>query len=262
MNVIYLGFGSTPVCASKQPTVKPTVPSVQPTQEPSASSPQPTAEPSLQPSPEPSAEPTLYQSVNIPSVDSQALEDLYVSTCGAHLNYGSSSSYAVTHWSFDEPADNPCAEQWYGVHCSDNLVTGLSLVDMNLIGSIPESLPESTDYAGVSGSCRKYLMIERVPTTLCQIRSLVRVDLGENIITCCYPYCLEHTAVEAKVHPSTHVCSIIPSLSGPSKDAVSSPALVKKSSSSNSNIFPLERQALQDLCDSTEGPNWYVYGSP
>ena len=192
MNVIYLGFGSTPVCVSKQPTAKPTVPSAQPTQEPSAPSPQPTAEPSPQPSPEPSAEPTLYQSVNIPSVDSQALEDLYVSTCGAHLNYGSSSSYAVTHWSFDEPADNPCAEQWYEVHCSDNYVTGLSLVYMNLIGSIPESL-----------ICWLNLMIGRVPTTLCQIRSLVRVDLGENIITC-YPHCSRSEGPSIHTRASSH----------------------------------------------------------
>jgi len=46
------------------------------------------------------------------------------------------------------------------------------------------------------------------------------------------------------------------SLSGPSKDVSSSSALVMTSSYSN-NISPEERQALQDLYDSTDGPNWY-----
>ncbi len=48
------------------------------------------------------------------------------------------------------------------------------------------------------------------------------------------------------------------SLPGSSKGA-SSTALVMISSGSDNNISPQERQALQDLYDSTDGPNWY-YG--
>jgi len=85
------------------------------------------------------------------------------------------------------------------------------------------------------------------------------VDLEGNSIAC-YPLCFENTAIEVKVYPSTPVCDTLSvySLSGPLKDATSS-ALVM--ASSVSNISPLERQALQDLYDSTDGPNWiYYYG--
>ena len=194
---------------------------------------------------------------NIPIAERQALQDLYESTDGTHWNYSSSSS-AGTHWSFDDPDVNPCVEGWYGVQCVDNHITGLSLAGIHMIGTIPESLSQLTMlmHLDLGGN----LLIGRVPTTLCQIKSLVRVDLEGNSIAC-YPHCLEHTAIEVKVHPSTRVCNNIPSspysISGPSKDASSSSALVKTSSHNSNNISPLERQALQDLYDSTGGPNWF-----
>ena len=79
---------------------------------------------------------------NIPSAERQALQDLYESTDGAHWNYGSSS--AGTHWSFDDHDVNPCVDQWYGVHCVDNRITGLSLAGINMIGTIPVSLSQLT----------------------------------------------------------------------------------------------------------------------
>jgi Leucine-rich repeat (LRR) protein len=194
---------------------------------------------------------------NIPSTERQALQDLYESTDGAHWNYGSSSG--GTQWSFDDPDVNPCEERWYGVQCVDNHVTGLTLAGSNLTGTIPESLSQLTMLMHLD--LRGNLLIGRVPTTLCQIKSLVRVDLEGNGIVCYY-HCLEHATVEVKVHPSTPVCNIIPSpssLSGPSKDVSSSSSLVMTSSYSN-NISPEERQALQDVYDSTDGPNWYNYG--
>ena len=204
-----------------------------------------------------------HQNSNIPSAERQALQDLYESTDGAHWNYGSSSSSAGTHWSFDDPEVNPCAEQWYGVHCMNNCITGLSLAGINMIGTIPESLSQLTMLVHLD--LGDNLLIGTVPATLCQIKSLVRVHLEITSIAC-YPHCLEHTAIEVKVHPSTSVCNNIPpsrsSLSGRSEDAYSSSVLVK--TSSNNNIPPLERQALQDLYDSTDGPHWtyrYYYGS-
>jgi len=144
---------------------------------------------------------------NIPSIERQALQDLYESTDGAHWNYGSSSG--GTHWSFDDPTVNPCEERWYGVQCSNNRIIGLTLVGSNLIGTIPESLSQLTMlmYLDLGGN----LLIGRVPTTLCQIKSLVRVDLEGNSIACYY-HCLEHATIQVKVHPSTPVCNIILSI--------------------------------------------------
>ena len=126
---------------------------------------------------------------NIPSAERQALQDLYESTDGAHWNYGSSSS-AGTQWNFDDPEVNPCVEGWYGVHCVDNHITGLSLSGINMIGTIPESLSQLTMLAHLDLGGN--LLIGRVPTTLCQIKSLVRVDLEGNSIAC-YP-CLLYTS--------------------------------------------------------------------
>jgi hypothetical protein len=186
-------------------------------------------------------------SVNIPSTERRALQDLYESTDGVHWNYGSSS--AGTHWSFDDPDVNPCAEGWYGVQCSNNRITGLTLVGSNLIGTIPESLSQQTMlmHLDLGGN----LLIGRVPITLCQIKSLVLVDLEENSIAC-YPHCLEHAVVEVKVHPSTPVCNNIlspSSLSGPSED-VSSSSLVMTSSYSNNippSLQPSSQQSHQNL---------------
>jgi hypothetical protein len=174
-------------------------------------------------------------SANIPSTERRALQDLYESTDGAQWNYGSSS--AGIHWSFDDLTVNPCEQRWYGVQCSDYHVTGLFLAGSNMIGTISESLSQLTFlmHLDLGGN----LLIGRVPTTLCQIKSLVRVDLENNSIAC-YHHCLDHAAIEMKVHPSTPVCNNIPSLSslsGPSKDVSSSSALVMASSYSN-NISP------------------------
>jgi Leucine-rich repeat (LRR) protein len=196
-------------------------------------------------------------SVNIPSTERQALHDLYDSTDGAHWNYDSSSG--GTHWSFDDPDVNPCAEGWYGIRCSaDYHIIGLSLAGSNLIGTIPESLSQLTllRHLNVGGN----LLIEKVPTTLCQIKSFVQ----EGNSVACFPHCLEHAAVEVEVHPSTPVCNNIPSpssLSNPSKDVSSSSSSLVMTSSYSNNISPEERQALHDLYDSTDGPNWYNYGT-
>lgn len=57
---------------------------------------------------------------------------------------------------------------------------------------------------------------------------------------------------------STSPVNIAYSLSGLSKDVTSSSALL--TISGNNNISPLERQALENLYDSTDGPNWnYLY---
>ena len=116
---------------------------------------------------------------NIPSAERQALQDLYESTDGAHWNYGSS---AGTLWSFDDPAMNPCEERWYGVHCIDNHINGLSLADSNLIGTIPESLSQLTmlEHLDLGGN----LLIGRVPASLCQIKSLDHVEIEGNSIAC------------------------------------------------------------------------------
>jgi hypothetical protein len=189
---------------------------------------------------------------NSPSAERQALQDLYESTDGAHWNYGSSS--AGTHWSFDDLTVNPCEERWYGVQCSNNRITGLFLAGSDMIGTIPESLSQLTMLVYLDLGSN--LLIGRVPTTLCQIKALVRVDIEGNSIAC-YPHCLDHATLEMKVHPSTPVCNSIPSPSSLSnKDVSSSSALVMTSSYSN-NISPEERQALQDLYISTDGPNWY-----
>ena len=102
---------------------------------------------------------------NIPSAERQALQDLYESTDGAHWNYGSSS--VGTHWSFDDPDVNPCVEQWYGVHCVDNRITGLSLAVINMIGTIPESLSQLTMLGHLD--LGDNLLIGRVPATPDQV---------------------------------------------------------------------------------------------
>ena len=113
------------------------------------------------------------------STERQALQDLYQSTDGAHWNYGTSS--AGNHWSFDNPVVNPCVEQWYGVHCVDNRITGLSLAGINMIGTIPESLSQLTMLGHLD--LGDNLLIGTVPATLCQIKSLVRVNLEGSSIS-------------------------------------------------------------------------------
>ena len=80
----------------------------------------------------------------------------------------------------------------------------------------------------------------------------------------CYPECLNHTIYN--VYPGiTPICdepssvqaySLSPTIVPTCSPSTKAPSLVP---TRNNNIFPEERQALQDLYDSTDGPNWYNY---
>jgi Leucine-rich repeat (LRR) protein len=76
-----------------------------------------------------------------------------------------------------------------------------------------------------------------VPTSLCQISVINNFYFTDNMFEC-YPACLLYPKVKVLSPGSTPLCA----------------------SDGNSNIPPLERQALHDLYNSTDGSNWNYYG--
>ena len=85
---------------------------------------------------------------NIPSIERQALYDLYVSTNGDDWIY---LDGADGHWNFTDPDVNPCSssDPWQGLNCtvisSDSSsyyyhISEIMLSEYNLRGTIPESI--------------------------------------------------------------------------------------------------------------------------
>ena len=85
---------------------------------------------------------------NIPSIERQALLDLYVSTNGDDWMYQDGDD---GHWNFTDPDVNPCSssDPWQGLNCtvisSDSSsyyyhISEIVLSEYNLRGTIPESI--------------------------------------------------------------------------------------------------------------------------
>ena len=68
----------------------------------------------------------LWVRADIPTVEKQALEELYYSTNGMHW---------VCKWDLSQPVTG-----WYGVLLRDGHVVGLELFHNNLMGTLPESI--------------------------------------------------------------------------------------------------------------------------
>jgi hypothetical protein len=85
---------------------------------------------------------------NIPSLERQALHDLYASTNGDDWTYLDGD---LGHWNFTDPDVNPCSssDPWQGLNCtviSTNTssyyfhISEIMLSNYNLRGTIPESI--------------------------------------------------------------------------------------------------------------------------
>jgi len=218
--------------------------------------------------------------LNIPPEERQALQDLYDSTDGPNwYNYGG--------WDFSNPNANPCDEGWDGVYCSiDYHINDLYLDYRNLRGTIPSTIGQlsSLNFLYLSNNqlfgsipstignlssvyslhlednlligtipstigqlpylYELYLSNNRltgiVPSSLCQMNNLGELHFGGNLLQG-YPFCLRSYSVDYLTVGSTPICD--------PPDGVSL------------NLSPEQRQALQDLYNSTDGPDWYFSGS-
>lgn len=105
----------------------------------------------------------------IPAAQCQALEALYNSTDGP--NWTNNSDWLVT--------ETPCS--WYGVTCKAGHVSGLSLYNNNLSGSLP---PELGDLANLESLDLSYNAIQgAIPAQLGNLASLQYLYLGHNQLT-------------------------------------------------------------------------------
>jgi hypothetical protein len=91
---------------------------------------------------------TVNHEKTIPSIERQALHDLYTSTNGDDWIYQDGD---LGHWNFSDPDVNPClsSDPWQGLNCtviSTNTssyyyhISDIMLSDYNLRGTIPESI--------------------------------------------------------------------------------------------------------------------------
>ena len=91
---------------------------------------------------------TVNHEKTIPSIERQALHDLYTSTNGDDWIYQDGD---LGHWNFTDPDVNPCSssDPWQGLNCTvlssepDSYyyyISDIMLSDYNLRGTIPESI--------------------------------------------------------------------------------------------------------------------------
>jgi Leucine-rich repeat (LRR) protein len=144
--------------------------------------------------------------------DKDALFALYNATDGINWDYsdvGFSSS-----WDFTSGSD-PCLNSWQGVSCAPKFkIIGLSLLDMNLKGTLPIEIGELTDLQSLSvltnealsGSIPSaigslvaitYLQLTLLnisgvlPSAICSLSSLANLDISYNpLLTGPIPQCL------------------------------------------------------------------------
>jgi Leucine-rich repeat (LRR) protein len=117
------------------------------------------------------------------TIDDTAVDTVLVaSECDSLVDFFASTSgqdwTTATGWN---TATDPCS--WYGVTCNNGRLTGLSLSDNNLSGSIPRSFEAFTDLATVSLSGNSCL------TASVRVTELLD-DLDENWNDGCAPGCV------------------------------------------------------------------------
>jgi Leucine-rich repeat (LRR) protein len=140
---------------------------------------------------------------NISIGEYSALQSLYVATNGPLWTWPEQTTVlnkSVNHWIFPSTVASPCASNntWYGLNCSvatvekegdDGVlcsITGLSLLNMSLFGSIPDSLSELSslqsivlDYNSLYGS---------LPNTVGNLSQLQHFSVALNSISGSVPW--------------------------------------------------------------------------
>jgi len=160
----------------------------------------------------------------------------------------------VFGWDFSNPNVNPCDEHWSGVTCSDAYyLTELNLWNNNLRGFLSDVIGQlsTLQYLDIANN----QLTGIVPSSLCE-RDYINYLYFQGNLFQCYPACLLYPKVYNLNAGSTSICD----------QPTAEPTVVRTWSPSSSydrnNISPLERQALQDLYDSTDGFKWsYTNGN-
>jgi len=152
----------------------------------------------------------------LPEREYKALQDLFESTGGGEWLWENGQGVA---WDFsDGGAWRPCAEQWQGITCTFDgegvtHVSELALVDMNLTGSIPDSVGDLTwlerivfDNNVLSGTIPSIMnkltslkvlsmngnRLERNLPDLSELIDLIILDVGSNQLAGPSPPWLQH----------------------------------------------------------------------
>ena len=126
--------------------------------------------------------------IPFPPIQLDSLQDIYTSTNGRYWVYGESESTLTSvPWNFSQPFPDPCNQNWAGITCSGCYVNTLNLVNMNLSGTIPQSI-------GGFGSSLISLTISQnpllhgtIPPTFYNFTNLVVLNLQANSLTGSFP---------------------------------------------------------------------------
>lgn len=128
---------------------------------------------------------------NIPNIEVQALQDLYISTNGNKwiwdYPYNNITGFPWNFTALLEDNENPCLKPWQGVYCNSNLnnsdfyILKLHLVYKNLSGTIPSSLDNLVKLKVLDFACN--YLVGTIPNSISNLNELQVLDLVYNRLT-------------------------------------------------------------------------------
>ncbi|OEK09134.1 hypothetical protein A8C32_10390 [Flavivirga aquatica] len=132
--------------------------------------------------------------------EKQALIDLYIATGGPEWTNN-------TNWLTDKPV---C--EWFGVHVENNQIKELSLVNNNLVGSIPKQI-ENLKYVTILSLVFNKDLIGPIPPELEKLQFLNELNLSNNALTGSIPS-FTSSSISTLFFHNNKLSGTIPDLTG------------------------------------------------
>ena len=138
---------------------------------------------------------TLLQSSNnyvngsclpLPDYQLQALYDLYTSTNGDNWVYG--IVVPGIPWNFTTtPYPDPCGDHWAGLSCNICEIQGINLVEMNLDGTLPQSIGQFGSQLRALTIIGNPLLHGTIPSTIGNLTHLEALSLAYSQLSGSFP---------------------------------------------------------------------------
>ncbi len=138
---------------------------------------------------------TLLQSSNnyvngsclpLPDYQLQALYDIYTSTNGDNWVYG--IVVPGIPWNFTTfPYPDPCGDHWAGLSCNICEIQGINLVEMNLDGTLPQSIGQFGSQLRALTIIDNPLLHGTIPSTIGNLTHLESLSLAYSQLSGSFP---------------------------------------------------------------------------
>ena len=118
------------------------------------------------------------------------LQDIYDSTNGDQWTYGLNVASTDVAWDFTQSNPDPCGQKWEGVGCDYGdppKITALTLNQMNLDGTLPDSIGRFGDQLSSLTINQNPLLFGTIPSTISNLTGLFTLSLSSTSLSGSFP---------------------------------------------------------------------------